>query len=84
MANIKYKTDEERKAARAREQKAAKLRYETRRREKRQEAAGILPMWKAAAAIDAMKKEGATFSEAWLVLNEVLDERGLRLSVNCL
>lgn len=53
---------------------------EARRKAKRQAAAGILPMWKAAGVIDiAMREHGATFAEAYEALREVIATQGLRL-----
>lgn len=53
---------------------------EARRKAKRQAAAGILPMWKAAGIIDiAMRDYGATFAEAYEALTDIITERGLKI-----
>lgn len=53
---------------------------EARRKAKRQAAAGILPMWKAAGIIDiAMRDYGATFAEAYEALRDIITERGLKI-----
>lgn len=54
-------------------------RAEARRRAKRQAAAGIFPIWKAAAVIQAAMDGGATFDEAYAALLDVLDARGLKI-----
>lgn len=52
---------------------------EARRKAKRQAAAGILPLWKAAAIIDAAMQQGATFEEAHAALMDILAAQGLKL-----
>lgn len=60
--------------------KAAHQAAEARRKAKRQAAAGILPMWKAAGIIDiAMRDYGATFAEAYEALTDIITERGLKI-----
>lgn len=60
--------------------KATHAAAEARRKAKRQAAAGILPMWKAAGIIDiAMRDHGATFAEAYEALTEIITERGLKI-----
>lgn len=58
---------------------ASRQAAETRRRRRRQIAAGIIPAWKAALVIDAAMQEGATFQEAAQALFEVLEERGQKI-----
>lgn len=60
--------------------KATHRAAEARRKAKRQAAAGILPIWKAAGIIDiAMRGHGATFAEAYEALTDIITERGLKI-----
>lgn len=60
--------------------KATHQAAEAQRKAKRQAAAGILPMWKAAGIIDiAMRDYGATFTEAYEALTDIITERGLKI-----
>jgi len=84
---MKYTTYNERIEARRAQLKAVGARRDAirnaQRKQDRQAASGILPMWKAAAVIDAAMKQGFNFKEAIEALNEVIADRGLKLRADC-